>query len=432
MPQNDAEYEAGTAGAAFWATPDASPNIIWIVIDTARADQMSFLGYDRDTTPHLAELAEDSVVFTQAVSPSSWSLPSFASLLSGTLAANHEFHRASDAKLASPYMAELNALGYRTVSVQTNQWLKNLVGDFQTSYSYCHFPVRDDSTVDELALDRSMAWIEGAGDQPFFLFIGLFSPHRPYTIREPWFSQYLADATFAATPATTLDDALFNVDPHTAGFITYGQLPAALRPAGAADDDPILDQRVYIAAYDSEIRHMDELLGEFFTYLKTEGLYDDACIVVTADHGESFDEHGVEFSHGNNVYASETHVPLLIKYPGQTGQATVDVPVGNIGIFPAIFEYCGFDQPAADAAGLSLAAFVAEQDPTAAVPVISHTRSKEAFSTGIVMGGRTAIEIDPPLGNARTTLELYDMAVDPGQQVNLLGTANCPGTLLPA
>ena len=400
------------------ATQD-TPNIIWIVIDTTRADQMSFLGYSRDTTPNLAALAEDSVVFTQAVSPASWSLPSFASLLSGTLATNHEFHRATSQKLASPYVAELGELGYQTVSVQTNQWLTNLTGDFESSYSYFYFPTRDDSMVDELAIDKSMQWVSTEQGEPFFLFLGLFSPHRPYTIREPYFSEFLTDATFANSPATELNDALFNSDPHTAGYITYGQLPEAMRPAGVSDDTPVLDSRVYVAAYDSEIRHADDMLGAFFTFLKAEDLYDDALIIVTADHGESFDEHDVQFSHGNNVYDSETHVPLLIKYPGQTEQLVVDVPVATIGIFPTIFDYAGFPQPATDAATLSLLD-ISRIEATGGQAIISQNRAKDAFSTGVRVGEATALEIASPFGYTSPTYELYDLVLDTAQQINLL------------
>lgn len=399
------------------------PNIIWIVIDTTRADQMTFLGYPRETTPNLEVLAEESVVFTQAMSPASWSLPSFASLLSGTLATNHEFHRAPAATLTSPYVAALNGAGYQTVSVQTNQWLKNMTGDFETSFTYFLFPTQDDSTADALAVDTSMEWISlRGGDGPFFLFLGLFSPHRPYTIREPYFSEYLADVTFATTPISPLDDALFNIDPHTAGYITSGQLPAALRPEGVVDTAPVLDSRVYIAAYDSEIRHADALLGEFFNDLKEEGLYDDALLVVTADHGESFDEHGVEFSHGNNVYMSEIHVPLLLKYPGQTEQVVIDVPVATLGIFPTLFEYVGLPQPATDAAGLSLLDLDATE-ATGGQTIISSNRAREAFSTGIRVGDSTVISIDPPLSCAPTTSECYDLSLDPGQRYNLLGFA---------
>jgi arylsulfatase A-like enzyme len=184
-------------------------------------------------------------------------------------------------------------------------------------------------------------------------------------------------------------------------------------------------------AYDGEITYLDTHLGDVFAALKRLGLYDDALIVFTSDHGEEFYEHQ-GWSHGWTLYQEITHVPLIIKYPGNVrhsskgegvagnvGAGTVDEGLArSLDIAPTVLDVAGIEPPAA-MRGVSLR-----------LPPDSPTRAQfsvaETSWTTQVMAVRTPryklIEVvDGPM-RGRAPTQLYDLVADPGEQMNLAAT----------
>lgn len=181
------------------------PPVILITLDTTRADHLSCYGYDRHTSPNLDWLADESVLYERAVAPSSWTLPSHAALFTGRFTACHgsrydpegplrldraieapdswEVFRARGLSPEVPTLAQLlRQAGYATGAAVAGPWLKRIFG-LNKGFDYY-----DDSSISSVSgrlapeVTRSaVRWIDGRGQEPFFLFLNYYDPHRPYT-----------------------------------------------------------------------------------------------------------------------------------------------------------------------------------------------------------------------------------------------------------
>ena len=290
-----------------------APNVIVIILDTVRAASMSFLGYGRATTPRLAVFGAEGAVFEQAWSTAPWTLPSHAGMLTGRYPSQTSTNWRSPLDGAVPTLAEaLGARGYRTAGFAANHFytsyesgltrgfaeyadyrrtakqvlLSTTLTQTNLFWSLLHghgvVPRLRDLVRMDLRLqtmwtsDRKLAshvttefleWQAGVSGRPFFAFLNLYDAHLPYDPPAPWRTQ------FAAEP-TELD------------------------------------------RYDAGIAYMDEKLGAMFDSLRTRGVLDRTLVVISSDHGEGFGEHGLH-GHGNSLYRTELHVPLIVRYPAR-------------------------------------------------------------------------------------------------------------------
>jgi len=262
---------------------DRAPGVILISVDTLRADHLPAYGYRDLATPAIDQFAVGSIVFEQAISPAPLTLPSHASLLTGTLPIYHGVRDNSGFVLPPDQVTlpeVLKGQGFDTGAFVGAFVLDSRFGLAQGfDYYYDHFQT---DTLDTVALQVSerraaevlreaRTWIAGRDrDHPFFAFIHLFDPHAPYDAPAP--------------------------------FQAPGRLP-----------------------YDAEIAYIDDQLSRFWAYLKQEGVFDKSLIVLTSDHGEGLGQHG-ESTHGMFLYDATLHVPLMVKPPGwkETGKRVRD------------------------------------------------------------------------------------------------------------
>lgn len=349
------------------AAPDKTtslPNIIFIVLDTTRGDRVSFNGYDRLTTPNLDKLALDSVVYTKAHSVSPWTLPSHMSMFTGLLPSEHgatwrAFAEPEDMgleeilgrsfSLNDPSLlltVRLKDSGYSTTGFSSNAWVSERTG-FATGFDAFYEMWKQDASYREafkwlppgvrereLAPDgvRTLSEFEtgDAGlvlrefyryinlndetDRPFFLFFNFIDPHYPYSPPMSWRYAYSDD--------TDLGERIAHFE--------FGEMSMQ------SGDQPV-DVSRFGPFYDAEINYLDFAVGRLLERLREKGLYDDTLIIVTADHGEHLGEHG-QFSHQFSVGEELLHVPLMIKYPGNSGQGTtIDNPlVSTIDVYQTI------------------------------------------------------------------------------------------------
>ena len=249
------------------ARPPSAPNIVLVVIDTARADHFSTYGYERQTTPRFTAFARDGILFESAYGTSSWTLPSHASLFTGvhpaTHRANHETPRLDD---RFHTLAELlSTSGYETIAFTNNPWVSahtNLVQGFQD--------VREMWAADSLAPDgeghatnRAIdRWLESRGARrPFFLFVNYIEPHWPYVppdrYQDLFLSKDVGDSERTAANFRVVDWYLTQQQPG----------PELLR--------------IRTALYDAELAFADQVLGALLDLLKTHGVWQDSLIVVT-------------------------------------------------------------------------------------------------------------------------------------------------------
>ncbi|WP_435020998.1 sulfatase [Tundrisphaera sp. TA3] len=429
---------AGGEGRALAALPRpeaGSPNVLLIVLDTVRADALSMNRADRDTTPHLARLAERGVRFDRAKSTAPWTLPAHASLFTGRWPHEHSANvgRALDA--AHPTIAEaLAGRGYATAAFMANTHNGNAWYGLDRGFAH-YEDLYENRAVSAFEILRStglgwklaksragrrllgslidiprlgyrktaaminrdlLAWLPTRGDRPFFAFLNYYDVHDPYVVPPG------ADRAFARSgegrPRSVLE---------------------------TARDD-----------YDDCLRSLDEEVGRLLADLEGRGLLDDTLIIVTSDHGEAFGEHDLQ-GHGISLYRPELHVPLLVVQPGRVpGGRTVAEPVSTRDIPETILDLIRHD---GDFPGTSLARFwsgppgavVPQQEPVLATVSRSAKLSTLRTNAPARLGPMYALIDDGHklIRNGDGREELYHLASDPDEANDLAPSPGAADTL---
>jgi len=356
-------------------------NVIVILVDALRADHLGRYGYDRETTPALDSFSGAGVTFLGARSQSSWTKPSIPSLFTALYPSHHgvfegsskdtEGHITSDLLSDSlTTMAEVfRENGYSTAAFVHNAQLKGFLGFSQGFDTY------QDGAGNAEEINRSFgAWLEGNGDQPFFVYLHYLDVHWPYQPPEPYetmFGTYPSAIDFNTEEWKSLRDR-----------INQGEVTLS--------DNDIAKM---IALYDGELRYLDDRLGELFSSLKERGLFDKTLIVVTADHGEEFLEHG-RIGHGQALHDELLRIPLLIKFPGgRWAGREIDYPAESVDILPTLTDYLGWET-IARSDGQSLIPVIAsdEDGRDASGAAYSERLQKGEYQRAVIQGPFKLIE----------------------------------------
>ena len=301
-------------------------NILLISVDTLRADHVSWHGYPRDTTPALARLARRGVVFEQAMSTSSWTLPAHGSLLTGLYPSAHAAQDdGSRLAAAVPTLAGmLRAAGFRTFAVVSHVYVASPFG-FDRG-----FDVFDDSMIEggaanprgDRVVDRALELLdERDPGAPFFGFVHLYDPHWDYAAPAPDTRRFVAPDY-----AGPIDGSYSAMIPFLSGSGLGGEDLAAL-----------------VGYYDGEIAWVDRQLGRLVEGLAARGLERTTLIVLTSDHGEEFLEHG-RLGHGRTLYEEQLRVPLLLHHASLPPERRRE-PVSLIDVAPTLLELAGLEPP---------------------------------------------------------------------------------------
>lgn len=347
-----------------------TPNIIILLLDTARAQSFSGYGYARPTSPHIDALAAESVVYEQAIAPGSWSLPSQVSLLTGMFPAKHGAHELHLSYAhAYPMLPEvLREAGYHTLGVSPNSWMSDEFGvthgferyvkmwqyhptapaparraaglgawvdrKLQRWYWRHVFPRRNRAEH----VNRHIQALLTRTPEPFFLYAIYWDMHLPYAAREQ-------DAARWLPPGVTMSQAQrVNRDPlkYLAGQISMSEQ----------------DFAVLQALYDGALVSLDAAIGALVAWLRQRGILDRSLLIITSDHGENIGEHGL-MSHAYSLHDTLIHVPLLVRYPAlfPAGQRIAH-QVQLTDLFPTILDVLGLEVPSVrqELQGLSLLA----------------------------------------------------------------------------
>jgi arylsulfatase A-like enzyme len=369
------------------------PNVVLISIDSLRADHLGVYGYGRDTSPHLDALAKRSVVFDHAFSTTTWTLPSHASLLSGLYPNAHGVTRRNlRIPEAVPLLPELLATrGYRSAAVVSTMFLHRRYGFDQGWVDYRDDIVGPDRAMHSLISsplvhERALQLLDELGGGPFLLFAHYFDVHYDYIPPSPWNTRFDPDYKGSLDGRNYATSTIFRK-----------HLPAR-------------DLEHIEALYDGEIRWTDEWLGKLFAELERRGILDDAVVVVLADHGDEFYDHG-HLGHAKNLYDSTLHVPLIVHFPGDRWAGRrVSTPVSLVDVAPTILAAAGIAAPA-DWPGRDLAqAFGGHGLP--AVPVFADLRYT-SIRRAAIDGDWKAIFTFRRRQSDPAWRELYDLATDP-------------------
>ena len=269
-------------------------NVLVISYDTLRADHLSLYGYERDTSPNLDAIGEQSVVFESAIAQSSSTFPSHMSLF--------QSRYASTTSTAAPMLAEvLRSAGYATAAFTGGG---NLAGKFGFDRGFDRYDeIRQLSGLVEL-MPMFESWLRAQPERPFFAFLHTYDIHHPYDPPAPFDSMFFGDYEGSITGKRTgnLLNKIRRIH-HFAEDTTEVSL---------SDDD----RKKIVALYDGGVRYADQYLGQIQALLHELGLWDNTIVVFLSDHGEEFWEHK-QVLHSFTVFQEAIHVPLVIKMPKQ-------------------------------------------------------------------------------------------------------------------
>lgn len=319
----------GLALGAVKATPAPLRHLVLITVDTLRADSLSIYGRSDVRDPALEALAEQSLLFDEAYAHASMTLPSIASLMTGRLPAAHgllDNHGALPQGLDT-LAQRLAAAGFDSAAFVGNYALRRSRGLDRGFAHYTDSFVRQEGVRarrENSAADlnaQALAWLASRDPaRRLFLWIHYQEPHGPYL-----------PAGFRADPHAPAELVL----PRSASHSGFGAIPRYqwLGHGRLAE---------YRARYAAEVRSLDRPLAELIAALRTRGLLDEALLVFTADHGESFGENGLYCAHGEGLDPSLLHVPLLLRIPGEPAARRRD-RVRSVDVAPTALALLGLD-----------------------------------------------------------------------------------------
>ncbi len=394
------------------------PNVLVVLIDTLRADRLGAHGYHRDTSPNLDKLASEGMRFDAAIAQASWTKPSMASMLTGVYARQTSVSSGTWAQegqegavlvqfLAPKHVTlaeKLAALGYETGAFGENHHLVPKMGFSQGYLRYdwkqpVHIgPLRqivkrfESPFIADWINDRFFDWLDANEGRKFFAYLHHIDVHWPYESPAPF-------------------SGMFTTAPATEDFNRSKFMPDTverLREGGVEQLDPGT-LRAMSDAYDEGIRYVDDRLGKVFDELRRRGVYDDTLIIVTADHGEEFLEHGL-LGHGESLYDEVIRVPLIVKFPcpgPHCAPSVVSSQVELVDIFPTVLGAVGAAVPA-NLVGRNLADQASE----------SRTAYSELASIIALRTPQWKWIYD----EQDDTGELFDLAQDPGEANDLATT----------
>jgi len=363
-------------------------NVLFVLVDTLRADRLGSYGYERDTSPNIDALAATGLRFAQQVSQSSWTKCSMSSLWTGLYPARTRSLRAYDVISDEATMpAELfRDAGFRTAAVWRNGWIAPNFGFSQGFEIYLSPRGRRGAQMNQVdnpnitlegsdadIIDSAREFLRVNGHERWFLYLHMMDVHQ-YAYSE--------------------DTALFGV--------------------------------AYSDSYDNSIRWVDSLVGHLIDDLEQQGLRERTVIVFSADHGEAFGEHGAE-GHAHDVYGEVTTTPLIVGFPFQLKPGiVVEALSENVDLWPTVLELVGLP-PLPDTDGQSLvpqivaAASGGSGDDVEGIAIAhldqSWGREQQKPRPMVAFNeGRWRLIYR---AHAPNTSELYDKSQDPREQENL-------------
>ncbi len=393
-------------------------HVVFISMDTTRADHFGFMGNERVKTPWLDAVARESIVFTDYMTVVPTTLASHTSLFTGKYPHSHGTPRNGFIVNRDNMMLTeiLKGQGFHTAGFigsfaldrrcEFNQGFDHYDEDFEVSVS--EIGVGQNQRSAQAVTDAVVGYLDATGvPERLFLFVHYFDPHKPYSAPPPFDSAY---------------------DPQgRADIPDLGELRRST-PEALGRETPVA--RRYALQYAAEISYMDYHIGRLVADLRRRGILDSALLSITSDHGENFWEHDKTFDHGSTVYQTTMHAVSLLRLPGGRMAGThLQQLTASIDILPTVLEFLGVTVPTGiDGKSVvltrtgeplpSLARYGQATDPWRGVE--TDPRWNNMLKSRFVREGRFKFIQTPHAG----TEELYDIGADESEQTNLLATTS--------
>lgn len=312
--------------------PLRGADVVLIVVDTLRADHLGFSGYPRPTSPFLDKLAAESAVFTNTVAPSSFTRESVAALFTGRWPSciGAVGWNATPKDSSTTLAEDFANAGYRTVMLTLTTMLSDPA--FARGFHHVEHLARQwgVSRAGPQLTRRALELWQEPRAQPLFLYLHYLDPHGPYDPPAEVLARFGAFA-----PEADALDLYRDIRPH---------LPE-LRRSGFGIGDPRFHELV--RRYDAEIAHTDLALKELFGGLHARDTGRRLLVVLTADHGEEFLEHGF-VEHAWTLYQESVRVPLLLWAPGVIRPEHSPQPASLVDVAPTLRQLVGLRGSADD------------------------------------------------------------------------------------
>jgi arylsulfatase A-like enzyme len=299
--------------------PPKKTNVILLTLESIRPQHLGYMGYERDTTPNLDRIAKQSLRMRRAWTTATHSNYAQMAILSSLFprrSTGLDVYRRLDYPRVLLHDV-MHHFGYSTatISSQDETW-QGMIKFQQTGtptfyrhskdYRWNHIDTGAELVVvDHVTVDTAIDWMTRQGDKPFALYVNFQATHFPYRLQ-----------TGVPRPfqPTEIPRGHFN-------YLGY----------------PESDRQAAINRYDNALRYVDEQIGKLTAHLEKKGQLEDTLWVITADHSESFHDHG-QVTHGKTLFDSEARVPLLVHYPAKLKPADVYEPVSHVDILPTILD----------------------------------------------------------------------------------------------
>lgn len=370
--------------------PAPGMNVLVISFDALRADALGLYGYNRETSPNLDAFAQEALVFESAYASAPVTPTSFASAFTGLYP--YKVFLGWQMVPTTTLADVMTAAGYNTFALLNNV---QLVAERHFDKGFVHYETGPWKDLDLLEAAKSRLDDAVAGDKPFFGWVHFISPHTPYEYRE--------------------------LSAHLAPPQEEGRFAQAV--PGSFEIETEAELKRARDLYDGEVFFADHLFGAMIDHLEALGALEDTIIIVTADHGEEFMDHG-QVQH-NALYEELVRIPMLIRHPSSLAGSRTEVPFVNTDLLPTIAAITGAKAPE-NLDGVNLRGPV-DANRHRIVTAMTNSNRYEVLSE---RGGEKLIQTCTP----EYREELYDLAADPAEQKNIIlddpGLANQLADLL--
>ncbi len=400
---------AGVSGSLWLSgcsqkTDERPTNIILISIDTLRADHLSCYGYKRPTSPTLDKLASQGLLFEEAISTSPWTLPAHGSLLTGMYPNRHGLklvHRRLPSNITT--LADvLKGHGLRTAAIVNSHYVSQRYGFNRGFDDFLYIKEFPETRVPTQVEPKAYEWLSQNSSKPFFLFLHYYDPHSNY-----W-SLPIYEKLFVNPDYKGIADGSTNQ------LINFRHGNVSLDRS---------DAKHLINLYDAGILQLDDGISRLLSFLEKHRLLDNTVLIITADHGEEFLDHGGVL-HGQTQYEEMIHVPLIMHGPGIPKSKRIKKVASLVDIMPTILSLQGIAPPASlDGIDLS----VLWRESKSALPQ-RYVFAEASKGAAVPKENNPGFDIKRAVRHPRYKLhydrqtkqvQLYDLRLDPAEKVDV-------------
>ena len=318
--------------AFYWKrlNPPRQPNVVFILVDTLRADYLGCYGFEGDISPNIDAFASKSVHFKRCSSQSPWTAPSVGSYFTSRYPFPVPLEGGAFRISVLPEEHQTLAESFQQSGYETRAFVENGLMIPQNGFSqgFDVYSQKQSASGPYKAFEKFLEWYQGRKDKkPYFAYVHVMDVHGPYRYLDENYDAIKGSKSLGPAHQLTAQEIEDRPKP-LATFIPW------------ADEERGQQRRAWRGAYAAGVRLFDIEFGKFLKKLERLGITDDTILVFTSDHGEQLLDNG-GWAHGHNLHKYQTNVPLFIHYPNHERAGTqIEDLVSLIDITPTLAETC--------------------------------------------------------------------------------------------